>query len=94
VLRKQPRLPTQHKRRSRRESNAESTAGLTLLTGYGQFRNAANVIVEEQSFVMILLYPRDDKATSAEIKEIRTAYKDAFAQGSVLRVDSLGRVSF
>lgn len=68
--------------------------GLTLLTGYGQFRNSANVIVEEQSFVMILLYPRDDKAAGAEIEEIRTAYKDAFAQESVLRVDSLERVSF
>lgn len=68
--------------------------GLTLLTGYGQFRNAANVIVEEQSFVMILLYPRDDKEAGAEIEEIRTAYKDAFEQESVLRVDSLERVSF
>ena len=68
--------------------------GLTLLTGYGQFRNAANVIVEEQSFVMILLYPRDDKEAGAEIEEIRTAYKDAFAQESVLRVDSMARVSF
>lgn len=68
--------------------------GLTLLTGYGQFRNSANVIVEEQSFVMILLYPRDDKEAGAEIEEIRTAYKDAFDQESVLRVDSLERVSF
>ncbi|MEZ4730002.1 MAG: DUF3574 domain-containing protein [Caldilineaceae bacterium] len=68
--------------------------GLTLLTGYGQFRNSANVIVEEQSFVMILLYPRDDKEAGVEIEEIRTAYKDTFAQESVLRVDSLERVSF
>lgn len=68
--------------------------GLTLLTGYGQFRNSANVIVEEQSFVMILLYPRDDKEAGHEIEEIRTAYKDAFDQESVLRVDSMARVSF
>lgn len=68
--------------------------GLTLLSGYGQFRNAANVIVEEQSFVLILLYPRDDQAAGAEIEEIRAAYKDAFEQESVLRVDSMARVSF
>lgn len=68
--------------------------GLTLLTGYGQFRNAENVIVEEQSFVLILLYPRDDHEANREIEEIRTAYKDAFEQESVLRVDSVERVSF
>lgn len=68
--------------------------GLTLLTGYGQFRNSANVIVEEQSFVVILLYPRDDKEANREIEEIRTAYKAAFEQESVLRVDSVDRVSF
>lgn len=68
--------------------------GLTLLSGYGQFRNADDVIVEEQSFVLILLYPREDKAATTEIEEIRDAYKDAFAQESVLRVDSMARVSF
>lgn len=68
--------------------------GLTLLTGYGQFRNSANVIVEEQSFVLILLYPRDDREAGSEIEEIRTAYKDVFEQESVLRVDSMVRVSF
>lgn len=68
--------------------------GLTLLTGYGQFRNSENMIVEEQSFVLILLYPRDDHEANREIEEIRTAYKDAFEQESVLRVDSVERVSF
>lgn len=68
--------------------------GLTLLTGYGQFRNSANVIVEEKSFVMILLYPLNDKEATYKIEEIRTKYKDAFNQESVLRVDSLERVSF
>lgn len=68
--------------------------GLTLLTGYGQFRNAEAVIIEEQSFVLILLYPRDDKEANGEIEEIRALYKDAFEQESVLRVDSVGRVSF
>jgi hypothetical protein len=68
--------------------------GLTLLTGYGQFRNSENVIVEEQSFVLVLLYPLDDQAANGEIEEIRAAYKELFAQESVLRVDSVQRVSF
>jgi hypothetical protein len=68
--------------------------GLTLLKGYGQFRNSANVIVEEQSFVLILLYPLDDKEANREIEEIRETYKKSFDQESVLRVDSIERVSF
>ena len=68
--------------------------GLTLLTGYGQFRNSANLIIEEQSFVLILLYPHEDTEANREIEEIRTAYKAAFDQESVLRVDSRERVSF
>lgn len=68
--------------------------GLTLLTGYGQFRNSEDVIIEEQSFLLILLYPRDDTAANSEIEEIRELYKGAFEQESVLRVDSMGRISF
>ncbi len=68
--------------------------GLTALTGYGQFRNSANVIIQEQSVVLILLYPLTNREASQLIEEIRTAYKDAFQQESVLRVDSFARVSF
>ncbi len=31
--------------------------GLTLLTGYGQFKNSAGTISREKSFVLILFYP-------------------------------------
>ena len=68
--------------------------GLTLLTGDGQWRNSAGVIIEEESNVLILLYPLDDKEANSEIEQIRTAYKDAFQQESVLRVDDYSRVSF
>lgn len=68
--------------------------GLTALTGYGQFRNSAGVIIQEQSIVLILLYPLSDREASKRIEEIRTAYKAAFQQESVLRVDSFARVSF
>ena len=68
--------------------------GLTALTGYGQFRNAAGMIVKERSMVLILLYPLQMRDTHRKLEEIREAYKRAFQQESVLRVDSLARVSF
>jgi hypothetical protein len=61
--------------------------GLTLLTGLGQFRNSAGIIVKEQSFLLILLYPRPIRDSSARIEEIRDLYKAQFQQESVLRVD-------
>jgi hypothetical protein len=68
--------------------------GLTLLTGYGQFRNSDEVIVKERSAVLILFYPSQTAETNAKIQAIRDAYKTAFKQESVLRVDSLAVVSF
>ena len=62
--------------------------GLTVLKGDGQFRGEDNVIVKEQSFVLILLYPFETfDESSRRIERIRTLYKDIFAQESVLRVD-------
>ncbi|MGH9840652.1 MAG: DUF3574 domain-containing protein [Blastocatellia bacterium] len=68
--------------------------GLTVLTGYGQFRNSAGVIVKERSMELILLYPPQMRDADRKIEAIRTAYKLAFQQESVLRVDSLAAVSF
>ena len=68
--------------------------GLTLLTGFGQFRNSAGVILKERSMELILLYPQDVADADKNIEEIREAYKSAFQQESVLRVDSTARVSF
>jgi hypothetical protein len=64
--------------------------GLTVLTGDGQFRNAAGTIIRERSFVLILLYPVETRrASSAKIEQIRVAYKESFQQESVLRVDDV-----
>jgi hypothetical protein len=49
--------------------------GLTVLTGDGQFRNAAGTIIRG--------------ASSAKIEQIRVAYKESFQQESVLRVDDV-----
>jgi hypothetical protein len=68
--------------------------GLTLLTGFGQYRTQAGVIIQERSILIILLYPKRNNATDARIEEIRDEYKRAFQQESVLRVDTKGRVSF
>lgn len=67
--------------------------GLTQLSGEGQW-NGSTGPVEEQSFVVILLYPLDDRGANKEIEAIRKDYKKAFQQESVLRADSLDRVSF
>ncbi|MBC8163789.1 MAG: DUF3574 domain-containing protein [Roseiflexaceae bacterium] len=71
--------------------------GLTLLTGFGQFREASGETVQETSFVLILLYPKETaKDSSAKIEEIRTLYIEQFEQESVLRIDDPRpvRVSF
>jgi hypothetical protein len=62
--------------------------GLTLLTGLGQFRGADDVAIEEESFLVILLYPVETKRESNEkIEQIRRDYKEEFRQESVLRSD-------
>jgi hypothetical protein len=62
--------------------------GLTMLTGKGQFRESDGQIVQETSFVLVLLYPREARQESnLKIEAIRTLYKSHFLQESVLRVD-------
>lgn len=68
--------------------------GLTLLRGEGQFRDSSGEIVEEHSYVLILLYPPNDREANDEVEEIREDYKRDFEQESVLRVDDLEQVSF
>lgn len=68
--------------------------GLTLLTGYGQFRNSSGALIREKSHVLILFYPLQTHDANGKIQEIRELYKDSYQQESVLRVDSLSFVSF
>lgn len=67
--------------------------GLTQLTGEGQF-NGSTGPIEEKSFIVVLLYPLDDRGANKEIEQIRKDYKKKFQQESVLRADSLDKVSF
>jgi Protein of unknown function (DUF3574) len=60
----------------------------TVLKGFGQFREADGAIVQETSFVLVLLYPREtQRESSAKIEQIRARYLERFGQESVLRVD-------
>ena len=63
--------------------------GLTLLTGFGQYRNSQGVIAKERSEVLIILFPSDTAAESSKkLEEIRNLYETQFHQESVLRADS------
>ena len=77
-----------------REVTKRFPDGLTLLTGYGQFLNSQGVLIRERSKVLILFYPLQTEGATARIQEIREAYKTAFQQESVLKVESYAYVSF
>jgi hypothetical protein len=68
--------------------------GLTLLDGLGQFLDSAGTIEKEKSKLLILFYPLNDREAGRKIEDIRSAYKGQFQQESVLRADTLERVSF
>jgi hypothetical protein len=68
--------------------------GLTILTADGQFRDRRGIVWREKSKVLVLLYPaRARKSNHKKIEQIRAAYKKAFRQQSVLRVDERMPVS-
>lgn len=76
-----------------REVTPRFPAGLTLLGGNGQFRDARGATVRENSKLLILLYPYN-RDNSRNIEAIRATYVQAFQQESVLRVDGSSCVSF
>ena len=49
---------------------------------------------KENSYQLILLYPYTNRKANKDIEEIRTDYKRQFQQQSVLRADSVEKVSF
>ena len=63
-------------------------AGFTVIETLGQYQGDDKKIVKEKSRVLILLYEKKDrKGTGVKIEEIRAAYKKAFQQESVMRLD-------
>lgn len=62
--------------------------GFTVMESYGQYKNAAGKVVREQSRVLILFYPKNERReVNSKIEELRAAYKKQFAQETVLRMD-------
>ena len=68
-------------------------AGLTVLNANGQFKDSGGAIIQEDSKLVILHYPYS-KVNNAAVERIREAYKAAFQQESVLRVDKQSCVSY
>ncbi|WP_236573036.1 DUF3574 domain-containing protein [Streptomyces sp. GS7] len=70
-------------------------AGLTVETGYGQFRDSHGKIERERSYTVTLLYPSGDAGqNSSKIEQVRREYDRRFQQESVARVDEKARVAF
>jgi hypothetical protein len=67
--------------------------GLSLFSGYGQWRNGKGRIIKEASRLLLIWYV-GDATSNAKIEAIRTAYKKRFHQKSVLRADGISCVSF
>jgi len=66
--------------------------GLTVLTGYGQWRSGESMH-KEGSRLLLIWAPRTAD-NDPRIEAIRHAYKARFEQQSVLRADGLSCVSF
>ncbi|WP_149180594.1 DUF3574 domain-containing protein [Streptomyces sp. TRM49041] len=78
-----------------REVTPRFPDGLTVQEGHGQWRDAAGKIERERSYELMLLYPTADaRVGGLRIEQIREAYKRAFGQESVGRVDDRVRVDF
>ncbi|MEA5362124.1 DUF3574 domain-containing protein [Amycolatopsis sp., V23-08] len=79
---------------SDREITPAFPDGFTRLDGSGQWRGGSGAIVREHSHVIVLLYPFSDRDAEREIEGIRADYEKQFQQESVLRSDSVEKVSF
>lgn len=71
--------------------------GLTVFDGYGQWRDAADganaPVQRERTRVLVVLHA-DTPEAARKVEEIRTAWKAATGDKSVLKVSSRAEVSF
>ena len=79
---------------SEREITPAFPDGFTRLDGSGQWRDGNGAIVREHTHVIVLLYPFANRDAEREIEGLRADYKKQFQQESVLRSDSVEKVSF
>lgn len=70
-------------------------AGLTVQNGRGQWRDRNGTIERERSYELILLYPASEAPVhDPRIEEVRAAYRKAFGQEAVARLDEPTRADF
>jgi len=67
--------------------------GFTVLAGRGQYLDPRGRLWREPARILLLHYPADPSKSLA-IEAIRSAYKTAFQQESVMRVDETVCVAF
>jgi Protein of unknown function (DUF3574) len=68
--------------------------GSTLISAQGQFRTAKGINIKEPARLLIVLYPiEQSNRRTQSIEQIRDAYKTAFQQESVLRLDDQSCIS-
>jgi Protein of unknown function (DUF3574) len=67
--------------------------GFSVLEGRGQYLGPNGRLWREPNKILVLMYPADPSKSTA-IEEIRSAYKSAFHQESVMRVDGSVCVAF
>lgn len=79
---------------SEREITPAFPDGFTRLDGSGQWRGGTGTIVREHTHVIVLLYPFADHDAERRIEGLRAGYEKQFQQESVLRSDSVEKVSF
>jgi hypothetical protein len=68
--------------------------GLTVLSGSGQWKRPDTGDIARMPVRMLLIWYAPGGDADVRIEAIRTAYKSAFDQLSVMRVDSADCVSF
>jgi hypothetical protein len=68
--------------------------GLTVLDGFGQWRDAAGQIKKERSKVLILYAAGDESTLRADVDAISREYEQRFNQESVLRAVDRACISF
>ncbi|WP_103342470.1 DUF3574 domain-containing protein [Amycolatopsis sp. CA-126428] len=79
---------------SDREITPAFPDGFTRLDGSGQWRGGSGTIVREHTHLIVLLYPFANRDAERRIEEVRADYEKQFDQESVLRSDSVEKVSF
>jgi Protein of unknown function (DUF3574) len=67
--------------------------GFTVLEGRGQYLGPTGRLWREPTKILVLMYPPDPSKSTA-IDQIRSVYKAAFQQESVMRVDGTTCVAF